>query len=147
METPKRPDESDRSLTPSAQPCTTGPFIAPAFRGEQAPQSQSRGERKNEPSHDVGVLDHLGAFLGDFMVRKLFASQELLKASGTVTGKLVRWLSQHSYIDDQSAEDANDRAREASRDLPIADRLGMILHDLAANATLPYQRHNFVRLR
>jgi hypothetical protein len=70
------------------------------------------------------------------MVRKVFASEELLKASGTVTGKLVRWLSQHSYIDDQSATDANDRAREA-RDLPIADRLGMILHDLAANATLP----------
>lgn len=80
------------------------------------------------------IPDHLGAFLGDFMVRKVFASQELLKASGTVTGKLVRWLSQHSYIDDQSAEDANDRAREASRDLPIADRLGMMLHDLAANA-------------
>jgi hypothetical protein len=77
---------------------------------------------------------HLGEFLGYFMVRKVFASQELLKASGTVTGKLMRWLSQHSYIDEQSAEDANDRAREASRDLPIADRLGMMLHDLAANA-------------
>ncbi|MGZ6576040.1 MAG: hypothetical protein ACXVHJ_34175 [Solirubrobacteraceae bacterium] len=80
------------------------------------------------------IPDHLGEFLGYFMVRKVFASQDLLKAAGTVTGKLVRWLSQHGYIDDQSAEDASDRARDAARDLPVADRLGMILHDLAAGA-------------
>jgi hypothetical protein len=76
---------------------------------------------------------HLGAFLGDFMVRKVFASQQLLKASGTVTGKLVRWLSQHGYIDDHSVQDASEQARDAARDLPVADRLGMMLHDLAAN--------------
>lgn len=80
------------------------------------------------------IPGHLGEFLGYFMVRKVFAGQELLKASGTVTGKLVRWLSQHRYIDDQSAEDASGRAREASRDLPIAERLGMMLHDVAAGA-------------
>ena len=68
------------------------------------------------------------------MVRKVIAGQELLKASGTVTSKLMRWLSQHHYIDDQSAEDANGRAREAARDLPVADRLGMMLHDVAAGA-------------
>ena len=79
------------------------------------------------------IPDHLGAFLGDFMVRKVFASQQLLKASGTATGKLVRWLSQHGYIDDQAAQDASEQARDAARDLPIADRLGMMLHDLAAN--------------
>jgi hypothetical protein len=77
---------------------------------------------------------HLGEFLGYFMVRKVIASQELLKASGTVTGKFVRWLSERGYIDDQSAEDASERASEASRDLPIADRLGMMLHDVAARA-------------
>ena len=77
---------------------------------------------------------HLGEFLGYFMVRKVIAGQELLKASGTVTGKLARWLSERGYIDDQSAQDASDRAREASRDLPIAERLGMMLHDVAARA-------------
>jgi hypothetical protein len=77
---------------------------------------------------------HLGEFLGYFMVRKVIAGQELLKASGTVTGKLARWLSERGCIDDQSAEDASDRAREASRDLPIAERLGMMLHDVAARA-------------
>ena len=80
------------------------------------------------------IPEHLCAFLGDFMVRKVFASQELLKASGTVTGKLVRWLSQHGRIDDQSAQDASEQARDAARDLPTANRLGMMLHDHAANS-------------
>jgi hypothetical protein len=67
------------------------------------------------------------------MVRKVFASQQLLRACGTATGKLVRWLSQHGYIDEQAAQDASEQARDAARDLPTADRLGMMLHDLAAN--------------
>lgn len=36
---------------------------------------------------------NLGEFLDYFMVRKVIAGQELRKASGTVTGKLVRWLA------------------------------------------------------
>jgi hypothetical protein len=40
------------------------------------------------------IPDHLGSFLDWFMVRKVMAGEELLKAAGTVTGKLVRWLAQ-----------------------------------------------------
>jgi hypothetical protein len=80
------------------------------------------------------IQENLGEFLDYFMVRKVIAGQELLKASGTVTGKLVRWLAERGYIDSDSAEDASDRAREASRDLPIADRLGMVLHDVTDEA-------------
>jgi hypothetical protein len=77
---------------------------------------------------------HLGEFLDYFMVRKVIAGQELLKASGTVTGKLVRWLADRGSIDRDSAEDASERARDAARDLPIADRLGMLLHDVTDRA-------------
>jgi hypothetical protein len=80
------------------------------------------------------IPPHLGEFLDYFMVRKVFAGQELLKASGTVTGKLARWLADRGYIDQDAAEDASDRAREAARDLPIADRLGMLLHDVTDRA-------------
>jgi hypothetical protein len=80
------------------------------------------------------IPGHLGEFLDYFMVRKVIAGQELLKASGTVTGKLVRWLAERGYINEDAAEDASDRAREAARDLPIADRLGMLLHDVADRA-------------
>ena len=45
------------------------------------------------------IPPHLGEFLGYFMVRKVSAGQELLKAAGTVTGKLARWLEQQAYIE------------------------------------------------
>lgn len=80
------------------------------------------------------IPEHLGEFLGYFMIRKVFASQELLKASGTVTKKLVRWLQTRGYIDEEAAGDAVERAHDARRELPIADRLGDLLHDAATAA-------------
>lgn len=80
------------------------------------------------------IPEHLGEFLGYFMIRKVFASQELLKASGTVTKKLVRWLHSHGYIDRELTGDAVERAQDAARDLPVADRLGDLLHDVAVSA-------------
>jgi hypothetical protein len=80
------------------------------------------------------IPENLGEFLDYFMVRKVIAAQELLRASGTVTGKLVCWLAERGYIESGSAEDARDRARKASRDLPMADRLGMLLHDVTDHA-------------
>ena len=78
------------------------------------------------------IPEHLGEFLGYFMVRKVMASQQLLKASGTVTGKLMTWLAARGYIDTEQAGDASGRAKDAARDLPLADRLGSLLHDIAA---------------
>ena len=80
------------------------------------------------------IPEHLGEFLGYFMIRKVFASQELLKASGTVTKKLVRWLQARGYVDEESAGDAVERAEDARRELPVADRLGELLHDAATAA-------------
>jgi hypothetical protein len=77
---------------------------------------------------------HIDGFLDWFMVRKVMASQELLKASGTVTGKLVRWLAERGYVDEDTANDAADHAREASRDLPMADRLGTLLAEVTDSA-------------
>ncbi len=80
------------------------------------------------------IPQNLGEFLDYFMVRKVIAGQELLKASGTVTGNLVRWLAERGYVGEESAADASDRAREAARDLPMADRLGMLLHEVTDRA-------------
>ena len=76
---------------------------------------------------------HLSEFLGYYMVRKVMAGQELLKAAGTVTGKLVRWLQSEGYIESDVAEIAADRARDSARDLPAADRLGSLLYEVAAS--------------
>jgi hypothetical protein len=64
----------------------------------------------------------------------VMAGQELLKAAGTVTGKLVRWLEKEGYIEPEAAEIAADRARDGARDLPAADRLGSLLQDVASDA-------------
>lgn len=80
------------------------------------------------------IAENLGEFLDYFMVRKVIAGQELLKAAGTVTGKLVGWLDERGYIDETSADEAGDRAREATRDLPRADRLGALLHEVTDQA-------------
>lgn len=62
------------------------------------------------------IPEHLDGFLDWFMVRKVMAGQELLRASGMVTGKLVRWLSKRGYIDAGSAEAAADHASEINLD-------------------------------
>jgi hypothetical protein len=82
------------------------------------------------------IPEHLGAFLGYFMVRKVFASRELLRAAGTVTRRLVEWLEREGFIESEVAAAAVERAKVAARDLPRADRLGELLADLT-DAALP----------
>jgi hypothetical protein len=74
------------------------------------------------------VVGHLGAFLGYFMVRKVTAGQELLRASGTVTKKLAAWLYEQGYISEDERADASERGGDAARELPRAERLGQLLH-------------------
>jgi len=80
------------------------------------------------------IPPHLGEFLGYFMVHKVIAGQELLKAAGTVTGKLARWLEQHDHIETDAAEIAVDRARDSARELPAADRLTDLLGEVVTSS-------------
>ena len=59
-----------------------------------------------------------GEFLGYFMPRKVMCRKDTMKAAGTVTKKLAKWLTEKGYVED--ASDAEDRAKEAARDLPAA---------------------------
>jgi hypothetical protein len=74
------------------------------------------------------IVGHLGEFLGFFMVRKVMAGEELLRASGTVAKKLASWLHEHSYITDEQRKEAAERGTDAAHDLPKANRLGHLLH-------------------
>ncbi len=75
------------------------------------------------------IPEHLGEFLDYFMVRKVMAGEELLRASGTVTRKLAAWLHEQGFISDQERQEAAERGAEAGHELPRADRLGRLLHD------------------
>jgi len=74
------------------------------------------------------ILGNVDEFLGYFMIRKVMAGQELLRAAGTVTKKLAAWLCENGY----AGEDARDRAAEAgtaaARDLPRAEELAALLY-------------------
>jgi hypothetical protein len=83
---------------------------------------------------DASYIDSmLDEFLGYFMIRKVMAGQELLRASGTVTKKLVGWLAEHGVIDQAAAASGSERATEAARDLPKAERLADALYQLTLN--------------
>ncbi len=75
------------------------------------------------------IADSVGEFLSYFMIRKVAASGDLLRASGTVTGKLMDWLAEHGAVSPEAARDARRQARAAARDLPRAARLASILLD------------------
>lgn len=77
------------------------------------------------------IPGHLGEFLGYFMVRKVMAGEDLLRAAGTVTKRLAKWLKERGYITEEERADTAERAGAATRDLPKADRLGTLLHDEA----------------
>jgi hypothetical protein len=77
------------------------------------------------------LIAGLAEFLGYFMVRKVMAGEDLLRAAGTVTKRLAKWLEANGHIDGAAAAVASDLGAEASRDLPRAERLGSILFEEA----------------
>lgn len=74
------------------------------------------------------IIGGLGEFLGYFMPHKVIAGKDTMKAAGTVTKKLVKWLAEKGYVEDaEELEMAEERAGEAARDLPAASDLAELL--------------------
>ncbi len=64
------------------------------------------------------------------------AGAELLRSAGTVTKKLAKWLGERGYLAEAAVADVVERASEAARDLPRAERLSGLLHDLARKSSV-----------
>ena len=74
------------------------------------------------------ILGGLSEFLGYFMPHKVIAGRDTMKAAGTVTKKLVKWLAEKGYVkDSQSLEMAEERAAVATRELPASQDVVDIL--------------------
>ena len=77
-------------------------------------------------------------FLGYFMPHKVMCGKDTMKAAGTVTKKLAKWLAEKGYVEDTS--DAQNRAQEATRDLPAAqDVLDLLEQYVEVNVPHSYQ--------
>jgi hypothetical protein len=77
------------------------------------------------------IVMALPTFLGDFMIRKVAASESLLRYSGTVTKRLMKWLGDNGFISKAKAKKAMSYASEASKALPAAERLARMLYEYA----------------
>lgn len=66
-------------------------------------------------------------FLGYFMPRKVMCGKETMKAAGTVTKALAKWLAEKGYVKDTS--DAQERAKEAATELPAAQEMLDLLEE------------------
>lgn len=75
------------------------------------------------------IIHALPSFLGDFMIRKVAASESLLRYSGTVTKRLIKWLSDRGAISKSKARQAISYAAEATKVLPAAERLARLLYE------------------
>ena len=73
------------------------------------------------------ITSGFSEFLGSFMPHKVIASNETMKAAGTVIKKLARWLVAQGYTEDDEA--VQGRVREAARDLPASQKLLDALND------------------
>jgi hypothetical protein len=78
------------------------------------------------------IVESLDSFLGYFMIRKVIAGEDFLRAAGTVTKKLSKWLAGKGYVSQKAAGEATETSAAAARDLPRAERAAQILRDAAA---------------
>ena len=77
------------------------------------------------------IVPNLDMFLSYFMIRKVVAGAALMRAAGTVTKKLSKWLAEQGYIAEDEADDGAAQGAEAARNLPAAERAAAILYDAA----------------
>lgn len=73
------------------------------------------------------ILGSVGEFLGYYMIRKVIAGEDLVRAAGTVTKKLSQWLAEKGYVSGEEAKEAAQEGGRASKDLPKAERAARII--------------------
>jgi hypothetical protein len=82
------------------------------------------------------IDQNLSEFLGYFMIRKVIAGEELLRAAGTVTKKLGKWLGERGYVDEDAVDRAVESGADAARHLPKAEKLARLLFEQAQKTRL-----------
>ena len=71
----------------------------------------------------------LDEFMTYFMIRKVWGSKELMKNTGTVLRKFVKWLKENSYIEEEKFNELYDLVNEKKDDLPKVEELSELLYD------------------
>lgn len=97
------------------------------------------------------ILSNVHEFLGYFIVRKVVAGQDLLRAAGTVVKRLSAWLEEKGYATADGTAMATATGSAAARNLPRAEKLAGLLCRLAqgrlSQKVLEYKEDQFVITR
>lgn len=80
------------------------------------------------PEH---ILRNLDEFLSYFMVRKVMAGKDTLRAAGTVTKRLTAWLECKGYASPTASKAAAEMATKAAKLLPKAEECAQALDEFA----------------
>ena len=83
------------------------------------------------------ISENVHEFLHYFMPHKVICGQDLLRAAGTVTKKLGKWLVDKGYVGGDSADRMADLGARASKELPAAEALSKMLAAYASQTTVP----------
>ncbi len=78
------------------------------------------------PEH---ILRNVDEFLSYFMVRKVMAGKDTLRAAGTVTKKLMAWLEGKGYASPTASRAAAEKATKAAKLLPRAEECAQALDE------------------
>jgi hypothetical protein len=84
------------------------------------------------------IVGSFGMFLGYFMVRKVVAGADLMRAAGTVTKKLATWLARKGYVSELDASEGAERADAATRTLPKAAHAARLLSRAAESVFVDF---------
>ena len=74
-------------------------------------------------------------FFGYFLLRKVIVSRILLKTSGTIIKKLVKWLVERGYTEYEDMENIQEITNKASKDLLLSQELTELLYDYSRNSS------------
>lgn len=86
------------------------------------------------------IVERLDNFLGYFMIRKVIAGEDFLRAAGTVTKRLSKWLEGKGYVTQEAAGEAMQTSAAAARNLPRAERAARILREAAPGLGVNLER-------
>jgi len=78
---------------------------------------------------DVIDSAQIAEFLDYFMIKKVIASDTLLKTVGTVTRKLVKWLGEKGYVFEEDYDNMIDVVDKLKADMPAVAELADLIYD------------------
>jgi hypothetical protein len=109
-----------------------GPCGVDARRFEQLYNAE--GEEQRQFCEIFGaeqIIPNLREFLSYFMVRKVIAGAELMRAAGTVIKSMSKWLAEKGYVGPAESRNGAQHGAAAARDLPEAQALARRLIEFA----------------